>query len=225
MNITPIRIVAVSYLTLLISLTIHEFAHAWMADRLGDDTPRRNGRLTLNPITIIQSEPLGALIFPLASSLLFGGIFGWASTPVNVSRVRRDISMRKAQFLISVVGPLSNLMLVVISALALIGLHAGGLQYPDGPLGSASEPVMMFFYQMVFINVLLGLFNLLPIPPLDGFEVLRSMLSRGQEKIIDFLVEYRMVLFLMVLIFGGRMLGPIITYVTGFVITLARSVA
>src|SRR5688572_29604401 len=102
-----VRVILVTYVTLLIALTVHEFAHAWMADSLGDDTPRRAGRLSLNPITLIRDQPIGTLVVPLIAALM-GGMMGWASTPVNYSRVRRGIPMRRAMVLITAAGPFSN---------------------------------------------------------------------------------------------------------------------
>lgn len=223
MHVQPIRIVAVSYLTILISLTVHEFAHAWMANRLGDDTPRRHGRLTLNPMVIIQNYPVGALIFPLIGSLL-GTPFGWAACPVDLSRVRRDVSMRRAEFLVSVAGPVSNILLALLAGGIYVGLAAGGVLYGGGG-GAAVDAISMLLQYMILLNVLLALFNLLPVPPLDGFSVLSSMLSRSQEHILRFLREYQMILFIMVLMFGGRLFGPVISYVTGVFMALAASVA
>ncbi|MFN3201875.1 MAG: site-2 protease family protein [Bradymonadia bacterium] len=223
MELQPVRIVAVSYLTILLSLTVHEYAHGWMAYRLGDDTAKRQGRLTLNPIVIIQHHTMGALIFPLIGSL-FGMPFGWASCPVNLANVRRDVSLRRANFLISIAGPMSNVLLAIIAGLTLVGLSAAGLMFSGG-MGGAEEPIKMLLYYMILLNVLLALFNLLPVPPLDGYSVLESMVSRSQEHILKFLREYQMILFIVVLMYGGRLFAPVIQYVVRVFIDLARSVA
>ena len=103
-----IQLTMVVFASIVISLTIHEYAHAWMADRLGDPTPQEQGRLTMNPIVLFREHPFGALLVPLIGALQGFGI-GWAATPVNPARVRRGISVRTADFLISIAGPVSNL--------------------------------------------------------------------------------------------------------------------
>lgn len=200
-----VREIALIYMTILIALTIHEFAHAWTADRLGDDTPRRAGRLSLNPFLLIREQPIGALVVPLLAATQ-GAMMGWASTPVNFSRVRRGIPVRKAAFLITAAGPTSNVLLALFGAFAYAGLRLAGYDtHHEGWQG----PITGLALMMVGSNVFLALFNLLPVSPLDGFTVMQSVLPARFEKITRFLEEYSMVLLLMVLVFAGRVLSPL----------------
>ncbi len=143
----------------ILGITIHEFAHAWAADKLGDPTPRFLGRLTLNPISHL--DPLGTLMFLL--SLVYGFGIGWGKpVPVNPRNIRK-LSAVTGMGLIAFAGPLSNLLLAL--ALALI-LHL--------PLPFS---LRSFLLAGLFANVGLALFNLLPLPPLDGFDVLMGIIG------------------------------------------------
>ncbi len=132
-----IRFFAVAFLAITISLTVHEFAHAWVADRLGDPTPRQHGRLTLNPLVLFRAYPIGALIVPLLGALN-GLLIGWAATPVNPSRVRRRWTVRQADLMISGAGPLSNAILGLLAYIlyaVLVPYVAGqGLESPLAPV-------------------------------------------------------------------------------------------
>ncbi len=142
-----------------LGITIHEFAHAWAADRLGDPTPRFMGRLTLNPMAHL--DPLGTLMFLI--SIIYGFGIGWGRpVPVNPRNIRK-LSMVTGMGLIAFAGPLSNLLLAL--ALALV-LHL--------PLPSS---LWEFLATGIFANVGLALFNLLPLPPLDGFDVLMGIVG------------------------------------------------
>jgi Zn-dependent protease len=147
-------------LALVISISFHEFAHAWSAYELGDATARNQGRLTLNPVA--HFDPLGALM------ILFMSISGWGigwGKPVPVSPHNMRVEPRLGMGLTSASGPFSNLAL---AALAAIPLRLGW------PLPSL---VSTFFLVMVIVNVSLALFNLIPLPPLDGFGVLQGLLA------------------------------------------------
>ncbi len=152
---------------LVLSLTVHEWAHAYSAFRLGDDTAERMGRLTLNPIPHI--DPIGTLLLPL-----LGVPFGWARpVPVNPTRFRRDVNMSTGMMLTAAAGPLSNVVLAIASVLIFGGL----LRFaPDlvGQQDSVSTLLMRAFQ----INVALAIFNMLPIPPLDGSRVADGLMPR-----------------------------------------------
>ncbi|MCH8203862.1 MAG: site-2 protease family protein [Candidatus Hydrogenedentes bacterium] len=158
---------------LLFSLCVHEAAHAAMAYYCGDDTARLQGRLTLNPLAHI--DPLGTVILPLVMLMTTGFVFGWAKpvpfNPAKLNNVRRD------PVLIAMAGPASNLMLALFFVLTgrLYFLLAGG----------ASEvPTLAFtfFLYMVFLNLILMLFNLIPVPPLDGHYVLNYFLPPRAQR-------------------------------------------
>jgi Zn-dependent protease len=169
MDITPEKIRwSLTYVfVLLISVALHEFGHALMADRLGDDTPRRQGRVTLNPLA--HADLVGTILLPLLMSFAGAG-FGWGK-PVQWQphRITRKISMSTAKILVAVAGPAMNLLLGTVLAVvhvALVSTHALG----DG---SAMHKVLTF---AVGANFLLFFFNLLPLPPLDGGHVAQSFL-------------------------------------------------
>jgi len=163
------RLLAIG-LILLISFPVHEFAHAWAAYRLGDGTAKLFGRLTLNPIA--HFDPVGGLML-LASGLIGFGI-GWAKpTPVNPTNLRGG---RDSEGIVAFAGPASNLVLAALGAIPLrllLAASESGTNVPEIVLN-----VLAFF---VLINVALLLFNLVPIPPLDGSKVLFSMMSPRQE--------------------------------------------
>jgi Zn-dependent protease len=150
---------------LLLSLTVHEYFHAWTAWKLGDDTAARMGRLTLNPIPHI--DPIGTILLPLMQVP-----FGWAKpVPIDIRRIRRDISMAKGSILISAAGPLSNLGLALLSSVVLALLERYAPQTVTR--GQAAGHLLVL---MIVINVSLAIFNLLPIPPLDGSHVAEALM-------------------------------------------------
>lgn len=176
-------------ITLVIAFTVHEFAHAWSADRLGDDTPRLAGRLTLNPLRHL--DPIGSLL------LLVAG-FGWAKpVPVNPYALQRRTPA--GMMLVSAAGPLSNLGLAILAAFPF----QAGLMRPafvgDQLLPSLSEFLLTF----IFINLILLFFNLIPIAPLDGEKVLAYFLPPGGQAALARIRPYGPML-LMILIVVGR---------------------
>lgn len=190
---------------MLIALTIHEAAHAWTADRLGDPTARLRGRISLNPGKHI--DPIGTILLPLLA--VFSGlpIIGWAKpVPVNVNQLRRG---RRDFMLVAAAGPVSNLLQAVIGSMVVRALIAGGSGH-----GLAAS----VFGAFVLINLLLAFFNLIPVPPLDGGNVLlgllppRLALAYGQVRQFGFLVLY-------VLVFTG-LAGAWIVPPTNFVLRM-----
>jgi Zn-dependent protease len=150
---------------LVLSLTIHEYAHAWMAARLGDDTATRAGRLTLNPLAHI--DLIGTVLLPL-----LGIPFGWAKpVPINPARFRRTIRMSTGTMLTAAAGPLSN---VALAILCTIGY---GLMIRFAPesaqQGSGTRELLLI---MIQLNVALAVFNLIPVPPLDGSRVVEGLM-------------------------------------------------
>lgn len=159
---------AVFYLVpLILSLTVHEFAHAWAAKKLGDDTAERLGRLNLNPISHI--DPIGSLLLPILLIFKTGRpYFAWAKpVPFDASRFRRDITMRNGAMLVAFAGPLSNLLLLVMTAGALSASHH---------FYRLPEAIEQLCMAMMTMNAGLFLFNMIPIAPLDGQKVLSGLL-------------------------------------------------
>lgn len=173
MDLSPeqIRWILIYVFVLLISVALHEFGHALMADRLGDDTPRRQGRVTLNPLA--HADPIGTLLLPVVGSLYgvmsgMGGGFGWGK-PVQWQphRISRRVSMSTAKILVAVAGPAMNIVLaVVIAAVHTILVAQHVIAH-----GSEVSKILQF---AVNTNLVLFFFNLLPVPPLDGGHVAQS---------------------------------------------------
>jgi Zn-dependent protease len=187
----------IGFTVLLFSLTIHEMAHAWTADRLGDSTARLLGRVSLNPL--VHADPIGTILFPLLAAISNIPLIGWAKpVPVNTRGLRHP---RRDFVLVAAAGPTSNLLLALVSALALtiIPVSPVTLGEPNvsAPLASALSLAMR-------INVLLAVFNMIPIPPLDGGNVLSGLLPRGAARQFDLVRPYGFLL-LYVLMFTGKL--------------------
>ncbi len=186
MESDQIKRLVLTLVTMVLSLSVHEFAHAWMATRLGDDTPDQEERLTLAPQAHI--DILGTLILP-AVSVLTGGFafFGWAK-PVNFnpSRFRRGIDMHRGSALVAASGPLSNLILAVLSMGLYVALLRLGVLGSHAAPGGTAEAMKVFLIAMFTTNVGLCVFNLLPIPPLDGHHLLPRSLGSVVESIRPF---------------------------------------
>jgi Zn-dependent protease len=179
--------VAIEFGVLLISLTIHEAAHAWTAERLGDRTARMLGRVSLNPL--VHIDPIGTVLLPLIAAVSHLPIIGWAK-PVPVDT--RHLGHPRRDFvLVAAAGPISNLLQATLAAALLRVASAGGV------LSSAPFDVL---YRAIQINLLLAFFNLIPVPPLDGGNVLlgllppRAAVSYAQLRQYGFLILYALML-------------------------------
>jgi Zn-dependent protease len=195
---------------LLLSLTVHEFAHAWTARRYGDDTAERMGRLTLNPLA--HADPLGTFILPLLNVP-----FGWAKpVPVNPARFRRDVSMASGMMWTSLAGPIANVLLALLSTL-LLGLLLRSA--PDGAGGGGNGLpgiLALFLYRMMQMNVVLAVFNLLPIPPLDGSRVVDAFLPARWRPQWEAFSRYSMFLLLAIVFLGWRIIAvPVNAFMNG----------
>jgi Zn-dependent protease len=177
--------------TLVIAFTIHELAHAWTAVELGDDTPRRMGRLTLNPLAHLDF--LGSIL------LLFAG-FGWAK-PVQVNPYNFRNGPRLGMAMVAAAGPLSNLIMAILA----------GLPLRYGLLGGAAFAWLSFFLnQFIFLNIILMLFNLLPVAPLDGSKILRGVAPREWDAWLAPLEQWGPFLLMALVFLGGRAFSLII---------------
>jgi Zn-dependent protease len=175
--------VLIAFTVLLFSLTVHEMAHAWTADRLGDPTARLLGRVTLNPI--VHADPIGTVLFPLIAMVTGAPLIGWAKpVPVNIRQLRHQ---HRDYVLVAAAGPASNIVMAVTSAVALAVIPVSPLVLGEP---NATAPLAGFLTRMVILNVLLAVFNMLPIPPLDGGNVLSGLLPRHMARAFDQIRPY-----------------------------------
>ena len=180
---------------LLTAFAVHEFAHAWVADRFGDTTPRSMGRLTLNPLAHL--DPIGSLMLVAVG-------FGWAKpVPVNPYALARRSS--SAMMWVSLAGPISNLLMALIAAIPFkLGLVSGFGAFTNQ--GTVLPTLDYFLYEFVYINLVLMLFNLIPIAPLDGEKVLYYLAPPSVERVMDTIRPYGPFL-LLILVFAGSFMG------------------
>jgi Zn-dependent protease len=190
-----------SLLVLIFSVIIHEVAHGYAALALGDRTAEYEGRLTLNPLKHI--DPMGTIIFPLITLLLPGGIvFGWAKpVPYNPYNLRNQ---RWGEAIVAAAGPLSNILLALIFGL-FIRLYIVPAGIIDGPLASISAII-------VAVNLTLAIFNLVPIPPLDGSKILSAFLPGPFMKARETVERFGFVGVIIFLIFFWQFFAPVVPW-------------
>ncbi len=193
----------------LLAITLHEFAHGWVANRLGDPTARLLGRLTLNPIKHL--DPIGTLAFFLT------GMIGWAKpVPVNILQLKDP---KKDMMLVALAGPLTNIFLATVSALFLKFLSITGLTY-NLSLLPVIRPIYMMAQASVMINVGLAIFNFIPIPPLDGSRILTGLLPYRQALTFSKIEPYGFMI-LIGLMFTGivhMLISPVVYLIVGILL-------
>jgi Zn-dependent protease len=201
--------IMIQFAVLLFSLSLHEAAHAWMADRLGDYTARYLGRVTLNPLAHI--DPIGTVLFPLLQFFTHLPLIGWARpVPVNASHLRNP---RRDQIFISLAGPGSNLLagMAVFFLLAILKLTSGKasgmiaqmiLQMGIPHQKSILAPLMGMLFFALIINLALALFNLIPIPPLDGHWILYGLLPLDAARMVESMSSYGFLVLYGLMFFG-----------------------
>lgn len=202
---------------LLLAISAHEAAHAWMSNRFGDDTARLLGRITLNPAAHI--DPIGTLLIPIASFVIgsMGGpiaripLIGWGKpTPVNPLRWRnKDL----ANVMVSAAGIMANLFIAICAFVVFkVLLMTGAAQaIPE----SLQEPVVIFLQYLLTMNISLAVFNLLPFPPLDGSKILETFLPANMRPILAVLEQYGFIILMLLMYIGvfSAIISPIMSLV------------
>ncbi|MBA9027917.1 MULTISPECIES: site-2 protease family protein [Bacillaceae] len=199
----PLEEIPYVVVSLLIAFTVHEFAHAFVAYKFGDSTAQKEGRLTLNPVAHI--DPLGTLLI-----LIVG--FGWARpVPVNRFYFKKP---RLAGVLVSFAGPFSNFLIAAVGYFILYGLYAAGLE-PNIPFF-----VVDFLEMLIHLNIVLFVFNLLPLPPLDGYRIIQDLVSSDMRAKMSQYENYGALIFLILVItpLGDYTIRPVLTTLIPFVL-------
>ncbi len=188
----------------LIAITFHEYAHAFAADKLGDDTPRRQGRLSLNPLAHL--DPWGTIM------LIFAG-FGWGKpVEINPRNFNRNISMSAGEAIVSIAGPAMNFILAIIFSIIYFSILKFAPAFVLTQLGMI---IITLIQSIVVINVGLGVFNLIPLPPLDGSKVLMHFLPSNVK---NWCIQYSQVFYIVFVVLwitgiAGTIISPLINWV------------
>ena len=212
-ELTTVQRIAVWALPILFAITVHEVAHGWVARRLGDPTAYMLGRLTLNPIRHI--DPIGTVLVPLALTLMGGFIFGWAKpVPVTWENLRNP---KRDMVLVAAAGPLANLAMALLWALAMkVGVLLGD------EARWVALPLIYMGFAGITINLVLMVLNLLPLPPLDGGRVVAGLLPDRLAWRYGRLEPYGLMILLALLMMGwlGHLLWPPVGLLQGLLFNL-----
>lgn len=202
-ELSLVQRIAVWALPLIFAVTVHEAAHGWVADRLGDPTARKLGRITFNPIPHI--DPVGTILVPLLMLTFTGFLIGWAKpVPVSVARLH---SPKRDMAIVAAAGPGANLLMAVAWSLVLLLAH--GLVHTSQMV---AVPLLLMAVAGVFVNLVLMAINLLPVPPLDGGRILTGLLPMKIARIFARIEPFGMVILIALLISGvlGTVLAPVV---------------
>lgn len=195
---------AVWALPVLFAITFHEVAHGWVANKLGDSTAKILGRLSLNPLKHI--DPIGTIVVPLFMVLVSGFAFGWAKpVPVNMQNLNNP---RKDMAIVAMAGPIANVLMAIfwVFFLKIVSMTITDLNIAKGLMAMGQAGII--------INLVLFVFNLFPIPPLDGSKVLSGFLPRSASLIMDKIEPYGFFIIIGLLYFGilGKIMNPVIEF-------------
>ena len=188
-----------SIIILVLSIMFHELAHGTVADKLGDPTPRLHGRLTLNPFAHL--ELLGSVVVPLLCIVSGSGfIIGWAKpVPFNPAQLKYK---RWGPALVALAGPVMNISIAILCAIAFRIFYATGL----------NMPLVAMLAQVVVINISLAVFNLIPIPPLDGHHILGALIPKFRLLSNQLMSRYGILILILVLFFAGSIISPVVAF-------------
>jgi len=210
---------------LLLAISAHEAGHAWMSHKFGDDTAYMLGRVTLNPVK--HTDPIGTLLIPIVA-FIFGAIggglgsiplIGWGKpTPVNP---RNWTNFKTANVMVSIAGILANIILAVIGFVIFKSLLGYGVINAENIEGGLVRPISIFLQNLIFLNVSLAVFNLLPFPPLDGSKVLGTFLPQSAQPILEMLEQYGFLILMALLYMGviGFVMRPVFQVVRYLLVT------
>jgi Zn-dependent protease len=212
-DLTLVQKLAVAVIPVLFAITLHEVAHGWVARRFGDRTAEMLGRLTLNPLKHV--DPVGTVVVPALSLVLGGFLFGWAKpVPVAIRNLRNP---RRDMIFVAAAGPAANIVMAI--AWAFVARLVMGAQ----ATGDAAVFLVGMAQIGVMINVILAVFNMLPLPPLDGGRVLAGLLPPRQAAKFESVERYGLIIILALLFTGvlWRVLGPVMSAVSALVLKIA----
>ena len=206
----------------LFSASVHESAHAWMSSRFGDDLARSQGRISLNPL--VHIDPIGTLLFPAIAFFTRVPLLGWAkSTPVNPLAWRNK---RVANFWVSAAGVICNFIIAIIAGIAIRSLYSTGIidvgsegLVPANATSTIAQGAVSLLQTFFQLNIVLGVFNLIPVPPLDGSGVLASLLPESFEAGIEQISQFGYILLFVALFTGvvGKIIGFFVPIAWGLV--------
>ncbi|MFU8822113.1 MAG: site-2 protease family protein [Gammaproteobacteria bacterium] len=210
-QLSLLQVLAVAAIPVLFAITIHEVAHGWVARHFGDRTAEMLGRLTVNPLKHI--DPIGTVVVPAIALMTTGFLFGWAKpVPVATRNLRNP---RRDMMFVAAAGPGANILMAVFWAFFTKLVTMSGFE----------GMTLQFFLTMgqigVFINVILAVFNMVPIPPLDGGRVLSGLLPPRASTKLDAMEPYGLIIVLAFIFFAWGYLRPVITAVTGLINSIA----
>jgi Zn-dependent protease len=191
---------------LLLAISAHEAGHAWMSHKFGDDTAKDLGRVTLNPVA--HTDPVGTLLIPILG-FLFGAIggalgsiplIGWGKpTPVDP---RNWTNYKLANVMVSIAGVLANISIALISLVVLKGLLMGGIFTNESFTDGFGKTILILFRYLIYLNISLFVFNLLPFPPLDGSKILSTFLPPSFQPLFEMLEQYGFLILILLMYLG-----------------------
>ena len=212
---TNVVIIVFDIVAFLFAISVHESSHAWMANRLGDPTARMLGRISLNPIRHI--DIVGTILLPAIAAITGAPLLGWAKpTPVDPRNFKRPV---RDDILTAVIGPISNFVIAIgcFIVLVMVAKTSAAGEYIVQNIAartlvdtsSSIMPIALLFHEALLLNLLLGIFNLIPLPPLDGSHVIRHFLPDAVRRVFDYAgIAILWILVLLRIPFLSPLLGP-----------------